>query len=50
LEKANIRLRNLKRTNDELEEELSQMKQRYRRAQREKDEIEETSSTFPRLR
>lgn len=34
----------MKRTIDGLEEELSQMKQRLRRAQREKDEIEETSA------
>ncbi len=39
----------MKRTTDELEEELSQMKQRLRRAQREKDEIEE-NSTYPRNR
>lgn len=44
LDKANARIRNLKRTNDELEEELSQIRQRYRRAQREKDEIEDTTS------
>ncbi len=42
-------MRSMKRTIDELEEELSQTKQRYRRAQREKDEIEETV-TFPRPR
>ena len=44
LDKANARIRNMKRTNDELEEELSQIRQRYRRAQREKDEIEDTTS------
>ena len=44
LDKANVRLRNMKRTIDDLEEELSQTRQRYRRAQREKDEIEDTAS------
>jgi len=39
----------MKRASDSLEEELSQMKQRLRRAQREKDEIEE-SSTYSRNR
>ena len=39
----------MKRTIDELEEELSQTKLRYRRALREKDEIEETS-TYARTR
>lgn len=34
----------MKRAADSLEEELSNMKQRLRRAQREKDELEETSS------
>ncbi|CAF5149079.1 unnamed protein product, partial [Rotaria magnacalcarata] len=33
----------MKRTVDELQEDLSQTKQRLRKAQREKDEIEETS-------
>ncbi len=49
LDKANVRLRNSKRTIDELEEKLSEMKHRLRRAQREKDEIEETS-TYSRNR
>lgn len=44
LDKANVRIRNLTRANGELEEDLSQTKQRYRRAQREKDEFEDTSS------
>lgn len=44
LDKANARLRNMKRTIDDLEEELTQTRQRYRRAQREKDEIEDTTS------
>ncbi|CAF4624137.1 unnamed protein product [Rotaria socialis] len=42
-EKADVRLRKMKRTVDELQEDLSQTKQRLRKAQREKDEIEETS-------
>jgi hypothetical protein len=47
LDKATSRLRNMKRSVDGLEEELSQMKQRLRRAVREKEEIEETSSATP---
>lgn len=43
-----MRLRNSKRTIDELEEKLTEMKHRLRRAQREKDEMEETA--FPRNR
>ncbi|CAF1499871.1 unnamed protein product [Rotaria magnacalcarata] len=42
-ERADARLRKMKRTVDELQEDLSQTKQRLRKAQREKDEIEETS-------
>ena len=40
-EKASIRVRNMKRREEELEEEVTQMKQRLRKALREKDEIEE---------
>lgn len=43
-EKASIRLRNMKRREEELEEEVTQMKQRLRKALREKDEIEENPS------
>jgi hypothetical protein len=43
-EKAGIRLRNMKRREEELEEEVTQMKQRLRKALREKDEIEENPS------
>ncbi|CAF3396041.1 unnamed protein product [Rotaria sp. Silwood1] len=48
-EKADGRLRKMKRTIDELQEDLSQTKLRLRKAQREKDEIEETS-TYARTR
>ncbi len=40
----------MKRITEALDEELSQMKQRLRRAQREKDEIEETLSAYSRNR
>ncbi|CAM4789251.1 unnamed protein product [Rotaria magnacalcarata] len=40
-EKAGMRVRNMKRREEELEEEVTQMKQRLRKALREKDEIEE---------
>ncbi|CAF2959807.1 unnamed protein product [Rotaria sp. Silwood2] len=48
-EKADGRLRKMKRQIDELQEDLSQTKLRLRKAQREKDEIEETS-TYTRTR
>ncbi|CAF3282352.1 unnamed protein product [Rotaria sp. Silwood2] len=40
-EKGSVRVRNMKRREEELEEEVTQMKQRLRKALREKDEIEE---------
>lgn len=36
-----MRVRNMKRREEELEEEVAQMKQRLRKALREKDEFEE---------
>jgi len=49
VEKANMRVRNMKRREEELEEEVAQMKQRLRKALREKDEIEE-NPTYQRTR
>ena len=48
-EKASLRVRNMKRREEELEEEVTQMKHRLRKALREKDEIEENPS-FQRTR
>ena len=50
LDLANIRVRNMKRREDELEDELSRMKRRFRDFQREKDDIIDVDSVHLRSR